>query len=156
MIVPHLPGLDLRQRGVWRSLGFNIFETQLIELIGSSEELMHGQEIAIFMSQFGTSKQGLVNVPIKHHPTIIWHIIFEYFQQIFEGDVQNPQKGTFTNPCKTHIASVGICGTTRHGGFVKRPKNSGFRLANNRGGTHNTTCSLVRDGQDYGLDIVQD
>ena len=21
-------------------------------------------------------------------------------QQVFEGDVQNPQKGTFTNPCK--------------------------------------------------------
>ena len=28
--------------------------------------------------------QGLVNVPIEHHPTI--------------ADIQNPQKGTFTNP----------------------------------------------------------
>ena len=44
-------------------------------------------------------KQGLVNVPIKHHPTIGDNNL----QQIFRGDIQNPQKGTFTNPWETGI-----------------------------------------------------
>ena len=39
--------------------------------------------------------QGLVNVPIKHHPTI-GDIMWYNIQHIFEGDVQNLQKGTFT------------------------------------------------------------
>ena len=38
--------------------------------------------------------QGLANVPIK---TCSYY--WGYIQQMFEGDVQNPQKGTFTNPC---------------------------------------------------------
>ena len=38
--------------------------------------------------------QGLVNVPIEHHPSI-----GDIISKIFQGDVQNPQKGTFTNPC---------------------------------------------------------
>ena len=38
-------------------------------------------------------RQGLVNVLIEHHPKGY------NIQQIFEGDVQNHQKGTFTNPC---------------------------------------------------------
>ena len=39
--------------------------------------------------------RGLANVPIEHHP-IIGDI---NYKNIFEGDVQTPQKGTFTNPC---------------------------------------------------------
>ena len=27
-------------------------------------------------------------------------------QQIFEGDIQNPQKGTFTNPCLTQVIAA--------------------------------------------------
>ena len=40
--------------------------------------------------------QGLVNVPLEHHPT---STIGDIISNRFEGDGQNPQKGTFTNPC---------------------------------------------------------
>ena len=40
--------------------------------------------------------QGSVHVPMSH----ITQLKRGYeFQQIFESDVKNPQKGTFTNPC---------------------------------------------------------
>ena len=43
---------------------------------------------------FWALKKNQVSWWLKHVPTKLQHI--------FEGDVQNPQKGTFTNPCKTH------------------------------------------------------
>ena len=61
-------------------------------------------------------KQGFVNVPIEHYPTIGDIISNEYYiQRIFEGDVQNPQKGTFTKPCKTMVALA--CLTIQHVGI---------------------------------------
>jgi hypothetical protein len=41
-------------------------------------------------------KRGLVNVPIEKKNKYWGYNL----QQIFEGDVQNPQNGTFTKPCK--------------------------------------------------------
>ena len=46
--------------------------------------------------------KGLVNVQIKHHPTI-GDVIHYNFQQKCEGYVQNPQKGTLTNPCYVNV-----------------------------------------------------
>ena len=44
--------------------------------------------------------QGLVNVPIEHHPTIG---DIKIPTDIASGDIQNPQKGTFTNPHQNPI-----------------------------------------------------
>ena len=45
-------------------------------------------------------RTGVGNCPIfSHHPNI-GDIYIYNLQQILEGDVQNPQNGTFTKPCR--------------------------------------------------------
>ena len=58
--------------------------------------------------------QGLVNVPIFH----ITQLLGINLQQIFQGDVQKTQKGTFTNPGHT-VYYIGVLwftvgGSTKH------------------------------------------
>ena len=50
-----------------------------------------------FPSSFSIQNQGLVNVPIEHHPSIGDIISNRYW---FRWCETNPQKGTFTNPSK--------------------------------------------------------
>ena len=58
--------------------------------------------ISTSLTSWNNMKQGLVNVQIKHHPTI-GDIISHTYLKVMSKIPRKDQKGTFTYPCETFI-----------------------------------------------------